>query len=343
MVLKVVVIGGGVIGFSTAYVLKKRYPNVDVTLLAELFSPDTCSDIAAGIWEPFVLAETPMELQRKWSKATWDRAKELSRESYAHEIGISTCSGYNLFDIEIDQLPEWHDLVPDMKKLTKKDLQLKNFPEKYQSGFFFTTLMIESHGYLPWLQKCFCKLGGKIEKKYIESFEEVAEYDLVINCTGFGARKLCNDMSITPVRGQVMRVQAPWVRHFYLCDLSKENKVAYIIPNNKWLVLGGTVQVGNFNTNVTQADKDHIIKETGLIQPDLKNCVHLKDAVGLRPSRPCVRLEFELTSLKNKTLKIIHNYGHGGAGLTIHWGCAMDAADLAYQHLIKNHLNKAKL
>ena len=31
-------------------------------------------------------------------------------------------------------------------------------------------------------------------------------YDLVINCTGFGARKLCGDTSIEPVRGQVIRV-----------------------------------------------------------------------------------------------------------------------------------------
>ncbi len=61
---KVAVIGAGVIGLSTAYCLKSADPSVDVTILAKSCSPETCSDVAAGIWEPFILRDTPMELQR---------------------------------------------------------------------------------------------------------------------------------------------------------------------------------------------------------------------------------------------------------------------------------------
>ncbi len=32
-------------------------------------------------------------------------------------------------------------------------------------------------------------------------------------------------------------------------------------------------------------------------------------------------------------LKVVHNYGHGGAGITLHWGCAGDAVGLARQLL----------
>ena len=60
--------------------------------------------------------------------------------------------------------------------------------------------------------------------------------------------------------------------------------------------------------------------------------------VGLRPGRPTVRLETELRAAASpssgqKSLKIVHNYGHGGAGITLHWGCAGEAARLVHDLL----------
>jgi len=47
--------------------------------------------------------------------------------------------------------------------------------------------------------------------------------------------------------------------------------------------------------------------------------------VGLRPARPTVRLELDDSSSGHPT---IHCYGHGGAGVTLSWGCADDVLQL---------------
>ena len=60
------------------------------------------------------------------------------------------------------------------------------------------------------------------------------------------------------------------------------------------------------------------------VRPELRAAKVLKHRVGLRPVRPTVRLEAEQAD----GVTIVHNYGHGGAGVTLSWGCAHDAAEL---------------
>ncbi len=57
----------------------------------------------------------------------------------------------------------------------------------------------------------------------------------------------------------------------------------------------------------------------------------VRDWVGLRPGRPSVRLEEEsipCAGANGGVLRVVHNYGHGGAGLTLAWGCAGHALSL---------------
>ncbi|XP_065054733.1 D-aspartate oxidase-like [Rhopilema esculentum] len=284
-----------------------------------------------------VVVEEWFDTSRRWSGATLDLAEELILRPDAKEIGVVLWPGYQLFDYEISKFPDLFERCHTKRFLTKEEM--KKFPSKYKSGFYYEMYTIEGGRYMAWLMKRFREIGGTVQIKQVKSFDELADsHDVVVNCTGFGARELCGDSSVEPVRGQVIRMKAPWIKTFYISTLANQGKgdVAYIIPNLDAIILGGTGQVGDFNEEVDKNDKEYIMRETLLLEPSLANAEFICDNVGLRPSRPTVRLEIEdvaVSGLKSKkrTLKVVHNYGHGGAGITLHWGCAADAVQLVLQ------------
>lgn len=54
----------------------------------------------------------------------------------------------------------------------------------------------------------FCEAGGEFVERKVESFSELQGYDVIVNCTGLGARQLCSDRRLLAVRGQAFKVSA---------------------------------------------------------------------------------------------------------------------------------------
>src|SRR3990170_4671112 len=55
----------------------------------------------------------------------------------------------------------------------------------------------------------------------------------------------------------------------------------------------------------------------------------IRTTVGLRPHRPS---GFVLRAVQFDAKTVIHNYGHGGAGMSLSWGTGQMAAELALDH-----------
>ncbi|XP_077867253.1 D-amino-acid oxidase-like [Saccoglossus kowalevskii] len=177
----------------------------------------------------------------------------------------------------------------------------------------------------------FKRQGGRTMKKKIENIREVEQYDVVVNCTGIGARSLVNDAEVQPIRGQVIRVHAHWIKHFAIT--ADAGHSSYVIPCANNVLLGGTTQVGNWNLKIDENDKKKIWEGCCKMYPSLKHAKLDYDWVGLRPSRTSVRLEKEIMNINGREIKVVHNYGHGGSGVTFHWGCAQDTTTLVSQLL----------
>ena len=91
------------------------------------------------------------------------------------------------------------------------------------------------------------------------------------------------------------------------------------------MILGGVAQTNDWSLDVRMKDREYILEKCIKLIPELKNAEIIEDMVGLRPGRSEVRLEKEILFGR----PIIHNYGHGGSGVTLSWGCADDVVELA--------------
>lgn len=59
---RIAIIGAGVIGTTTAARLIEQFGNtVSITLFSDQFSPNTTGDVAAGLWGPYCLGDTPLD------------------------------------------------------------------------------------------------------------------------------------------------------------------------------------------------------------------------------------------------------------------------------------------
>jgi D-amino-acid oxidase len=100
--------------------------------------------------------------------------------------------------------------------------------------------------------------------------------------------------------------------------------LTYIVPRVNDMVLGGVAQEGNWNLDLSDEDHDSILKKCSSIIPELRDAEIIEDLVALRPGRTVVRLEKEFIGDHS----VVHNYGHGGSGVTLSWGCADEVVEL---------------
>ena len=153
--------------------------------------------------------------------------------------------------------------------------------------------------------------------------EVLARAPVVVNCAGLGARELAGDDALLAVRGQILHVEQTGVDE-WLLEQADPARLLYVVPRERDVVLGGTAQEGDEDVAVDPATAAAIRARCEAAVPALRGARVLREAVGLRPARPAVRLETEARAEGT----IVHCYGHGGAGVTLAWGCAEEVTAL---------------
>ena len=302
------VLGGGVSGLSTGIRLLEM--GLEVRLVAERLSPETVSDTAAAWWYPFLVE--PLIKTNRWSSESFVEFVRLMGEEGLEFITMRVGREYLK---QPCRAPGWSESINHFRILEKSEII-----DGYTFGWEIEAPVIEMAHYMPWLRSKFELLGGSIETRKISDFDEL-ESELIVNCSGLGAREICRDEEVVPVRGQVVYIkQDPGFGRY---DQRPESLI-YTIPRRDVTVLGGTAQKGDWTMEIREEDEEDILKKCESLWPEMDRANIVGRAVGLRPSRTEVRLEKEHVGDK----VIVHNYGHGGAGVTLSWGCADEVARL---------------
>jgi D-amino-acid oxidase len=316
--MEVLVIGAGVMGLSSAILLARA--GVRTRVWARDVAPNVTSSVAAAFWEPFKCE--PLARVITWGKASFAEFARLRDAS--GEAGVTFRPGRSVFP---DDAPDlwWRDTVPAFRPLAPAEI-----PEGYRSGYAWTTAIIETPIYIPWLMRQYESLGGIIERRSIRDLDEaLADHTMVVNCAGLGARELVPDPSVYPSRGHLVRVEQFGLNEF-AADDGNPDGIAYVIPRSRDIILGGTVEDHATHLEPDPRDAQAIIRRCARLIPRVADAKVLGHVVGLRPRRPQVRLELERRAGGRS---VIHNYGHGGAGITLSWGCATEVANLVRQVL----------
>ncbi|MGB1252796.1 MAG: FAD-dependent oxidoreductase [Candidatus Promineifilaceae bacterium] len=315
---QITIIGCGVIGMSAGIRLLEA--GYKVQIVARDLPPNTTSNWAAAMWFPYRVY--PYDRVLSWGATTYDVLQSFLD---VPETGVRNLL-LTLITPEPPVVPWWGASVPAYHHATADEL-----PAGYQHGYSLTVPVCDTGMYLDYLLNWYRRLGGMIEQREVGSFEEVIRpKSTIINCTGLGAHTLANDKTLYPIRGQIVKVRQPAVVNSIIRDFEDGQHPAYIIPRIDDIILGGTTQINNWDETVDPEITQHILKETAKLMPALADAEIISQGAGLRPGRPSVRLEAEHLA---DDCVVIHSYGHGGAGITLSWGCAAEVVRMVQERL----------
>lgn len=295
---RVTVVGAGVVGLTCAVRLLEEGHRVDV--LARDLPLETTSAVAAAIWYPY--RAFPTERVLAWSARSYEAFAELSS---VPGTGVAMRPGVELFG-SMQEDPWWRPAVPQLEHVPA--------PEGYADAWTFVAPVVEMPTYLVWLASRVSEMGGTVTRINLSSLPSGP--DVVVNCAGIGSRLLASDLTVEPVRGQVVYVSQVGLEEWLLDSSS----LTYVVPRSDDIVLGGTDEEGDWSRTPSPATAAAILSRARALVPALESARVLRHRVGLRPSRPSVRVE--------RVGSVVHCYGHGGAGVTLSWGTADEVVSL---------------
>lgn len=311
----ITVIGAGISGLTSAMRLREAgYP---VRVVAEKFEAGTVSSVAGALWFPYECGPAV-------------RVNRLARETYVWMSAVATMrpeAGIDLienYETAITSMrPEWQDALPPHASV---EWVAKSPVHREHGAWRFAAPRADPRYFLPWCRRQLSAAGVDFECRRAESLAIEADHAMaVVNCTGSAARRLAGDDLL---RGLLCHLRiaeiGAWPSSRAAADeIATE---AYVIPRRGCMVVGGT-RIPTDAIGVRAGDRligDRLQSEA--LSVGIQVGKPIADVAGVLPCRDELRLCHD-----GCNPRIIHNYGHGGAGWTLSWGCAGEVLKLARQ------------
>jgi D-amino-acid oxidase len=311
---QIVVVGAGVSGLTSAISLAETgWP---VRVWAATMPRQTTSAVAGAVWVP------PRPAQRATETLSWTEhsLRVFTELAGDPDSGVRLAPALAVGELTAtESMSSAAALIPDLRPADPADI-----PEGFGTGFRATVPMIDMPHYLGYLTRRLAAAGCEIEEHPVRSLAEVADTaPIVVNCAGLAAGALTGDDTIRPLFGQHVVLTNPGLRQLFL-EINSGPEWTCYFPHPQRVVCGGVSIAGRWDTTADPEITDRILQRCRRIEPRLGEAEVIEVITALRPDRPSVRVEAEPLG----RARCIHNYGHGGNGVTLSWGCARDVVSL---------------
>ena len=242
----VAVLGAGVIGMAVAFELLTH--GYQVNIYADAFSPNTTSNVAAGILSgPNIeahMSEAQIKLLDRMLAVSMQRFSDCANSAKPEFAGAKF-----LFDYWFeDKLPA---AEPEKfkKVLTEEKLVRVHFDNGISKiGKQIRELGLEGKLFINDLYAKVQALGGQLHKRHFEDTNDIANLNesIIINCTSMGSRKLFNDGNFIPVRGHLVYLKPQEGIDYSLYHSVPQDPDFWvkIYPWSDRLILGGVFEKG---------------------------------------------------------------------------------------------------
>jgi D-amino-acid oxidase len=405
---RIAVIGGGVVGITTAVLLQANghravvYATARPSDFPRAKPPAFASLHAAASILPHSVASPRAT---GWTAASQAYFRRLTEST---EGAVRRQRHYEIFEREDPPLPSYHDSVPDFETLSQADLHARRAPIRpgaaSASGWSFSAFFCEAPRYLRFLYDLFRAIGGEVtpsgflpDPPSLTSYLEL-DHSVYVLCAGYSSPALLNAAAATgghtdrpsdeafepladPCAARLIRghylsldVKGPLSdsdgRAFsYNYTPSREiypppgdaAADVYCYPRSDGWMLGGSRQIGRLAEGgawagettageeiefpgadgpirvpapIFRLNRDLLFAASAGVDLDAARDAtppRVTAGVGYRFVRENdddhVRLGVSRLDDGNEKF-VIHNYGHGGAGYTLSWGCALDVLQL---------------
>jgi D-amino-acid oxidase len=306
----VVVVGAGVIGLTTAVCLAEAGLRVRVVTAKPPLA--TTSAVAGAMWGKGPGVTEPADRIAAWSAVTFAEFTALADDPAS---GVHFTRGR-----EATREPVAAP-VPELARAVRRCAQ-DELPAGFRDGYWLTVPLVDMPTYLGVLTDRLAAAGGVLTPGVVRTQADVTA-PLAVNCTGIGAHDFVPDPAVRPVRGQHVVVENPGIEEFFVEDTPDGTWVS-VFPHGDRVVLGGVAEPDDWRLPPDPVIAAAITARCTAVVPRLAGAPVLAHLVGLRPTRPAVRLATDQV----KGTRWVHNYGHGGMGVSLSWGCAKDVLGL---------------
>jgi D-amino-acid oxidase len=311
--LDALVLGAGVSGLTTAVCLAEAGLRVRVRARDMPMSTTSCA--AGAMWGPLLVEHDEVEA---WSTQTLD---ELTRLADDEATGVRLVHGIEACKIPAEPAGPV-TRIADFRYCAPAEL-----PPGFAVGWRYTAPLIDMPVYLRYLSERLARAGVTVEAGDVAAIEDVTgEARVTVNCTGVGAARLVPDPEVRAVRGQLVVAENPDLDEYFAEYTHDETDMTYYLPMGRSVILGGCAEAVGEDLRPDPATLHAIVRRCAEVEPRLRRARITGVRVGLRPSRPRVRVEHVRTG---GAADVIHNYGHGGAGVSLSWGCAFAVRRIA--------------